>query len=49
MQKALTAMNVRLHQVISQITGVSGLRIIKAIVLGERDVEVLAAPQISPS
>jgi transposase len=37
MQKALTLMNIRLHQVISQIQGASGLRIIKAILQGERD------------
>jgi transposase len=37
MQKALTLMNIRLHQVISQIQGASGMRIIKAILQGERD------------
>lgn len=37
MQKALDLMNVRLHTVISQIHGVSGLRIIRAILGGERD------------
>jgi transposase len=42
MQKALTSMNIRLHQVISQITGVSGLRIIEAILAGQRDREALA-------
>jgi hypothetical protein len=36
MQKALDLMNVRLHVVLSQIHGVSGLRIIKAILGGER-------------
>ena len=43
MQKALTLMNVRLHQVISQINGASGMRVIKAILSGERDCHVLAA------
>ena len=42
MQKAFTLMNLRLHQVISQIQGVSGRRIIEAILDGERDAETLA-------
>lgn len=37
MQKALTQMNLQLHNVISDITGVSGLAIIDAILLGERE------------
>lgn len=37
MQKALTQMNVRLAEVINDITGVSGLRMIRAILAGERD------------
>jgi transposase len=37
MQKALDLMNVRLHTVISRIHGVSGLRVIRAILNGERD------------
>lgn len=37
MQKALTVMNIRLHQVIAQIQGASGMRIIKAILQGERN------------
>jgi transposase len=37
MQKALTEMNLHLHKVISNITGVTGTRIIKAILAGERD------------
>lgn len=41
-QKALTSMNIRLHQVISQITGVSGMRIIKAILAGKRSPKHLA-------
>lgn len=43
MQKALTQMNVQLHQVLSDVTGVSGLNILKAIVAGERDPYKLAA------
>jgi hypothetical protein len=41
MQKALTLMNIRLKEVISQIHGTSGLAIIKAILDGERDKNVL--------
>ena len=37
MQKALTQMNLQLHNVISDITGVSGLAIIDAILSGERE------------
>lgn len=43
MQKALDLMNVKLHLVISDITGVSGLRIIHAILEGQRDPKQLAA------
>jgi len=43
MQKALTFMNIQLHHVIATITGVTGLRIIRAIVTGERDPGRLAA------
>ncbi len=42
MQKELDEMNVHLHKVISDITGVTGMRIIKAILGGERDPEELA-------
>lgn len=42
MQKALEQMNIQLHKVLSDITGVSGLRIIRAIVSGVRDATVLA-------
>lgn len=42
MQKAFILMNIRLHQVISQLQGVSGLRIVEAILKGERDAEKLA-------
>ncbi len=43
MQRALDLMNVRLHVVISQLQGVSGMRVIKAILAGERDPGALAA------
>lgn len=36
-------MNLQLHHVVSDITGATGMRIIRAIVAGERDPEVLAA------
>jgi transposase len=42
MQRALDLMNVRLHLVISQIHGVSGLRVIKAILAGQRNPAELA-------
>jgi transposase len=42
MQKALTEMNLQLHHVVADITGSTGLRIIRAILAGERDPEVLA-------
>jgi transposase len=42
MQKALHQMNVQLPQVVSDITGSTGLRIIRAIVAGERDPQALA-------
>lgn len=43
MQKALMEMNLQLHHVVSDITGATGMRIIRAIVAGQRDPEVLAA------
>ena len=43
MQKALMQMNVQVHHVVSDIMGVTGLRILRAIVAGERDPGVLAA------
>ena len=42
MQKALQQMNLLLHNVVSDITGVTGMKIIKAILAGERDPRVLA-------
>jgi transposase len=41
MQKALTEMNIRLTEVLSQIHGVSGMAIIEAILKGERNKETL--------
>jgi transposase len=43
MQKALTQMNVMLHTVISDLTGATGLKIVRSIVEGQYDPEVLAA------
>jgi hypothetical protein len=37
MQKALDRLNIKIHVVISDITGVSGMRIIEAILEGQRD------------
>ena len=42
MQKALMQMNLQLHHVVSDITGATGMSIIRAIVAGERDPNVLA-------
>src|SRR5215204_5978622 len=43
MQKALTQMNLQLQHVVADITGQTGLRIIRAIVAGERDPDRLVA------
>lgn len=43
MQKALTQMNIQLATVIADVVGETGQRILRAIVAGERDGEVLAA------
>lgn len=43
MQKALTVMNIKLDVVLSDITGKSGMGMIRAILAGERDVKKLAA------
>lgn len=43
MQKAMMEMNVQLHHVVSDITGLTGMRIIRAIVAGERTPMTLAA------
>ena len=42
MQKALELMNIKLNNVLSDITGQSGMRMIQAILKGERKAEVLA-------
>src|SRR5712691_7631703 len=41
-QKALQQMNLLLHNVVTDITGVTGMTILKAIIAGERDAKVLA-------
>jgi len=41
MQKALELMNLKIHDVISDLTGASGQRLLKAILQGVRDPEVL--------
>jgi transposase len=43
MQKALAHMNLQLQHVVSDITGATGMRIIRAIVAGERNATMLAA------
>jgi transposase len=43
MQKALQQMNLRLDTVVSDITGQTGMRILKALLAGERDVAKLGA------
>jgi transposase len=43
MQKSLEQMNVQLHKVLSDISGMSGMRILRAIVAGDRNPEQLAA------
>ena len=51
MQKALTFMNIQLHHVISAITGVTGvtgMKIIRAIVAGERNPDIRKNCSTSP-
>ena len=43
MQKALVQMNVHLQHVLADLTGATGMRIIRAILAGERDPHRLAA------
>jgi transposase len=43
MQKALTQMNIQLANVLSDVSGVTGQAIIKAVLKGERDPQKLAA------
>jgi transposase len=42
-QKAMTEMNLQLHHVVADITGATGMRILRAIIAGERDSSVLAS------
>jgi transposase len=42
MQKALFQMNIQLSNVLSDITGLTGMKIIRAIIAGERDSKILA-------
>jgi transposase len=42
MHKSLTQMNLQIHHVISDLTGLTGMSIVDAIVAGERDAVVLA-------
>lgn len=42
MQKALTLMNIQLHHVVTDLTGVTGMRIVREIVAGQRDPAELA-------
>jgi transposase len=43
MQKTLTEMNIQIHNVLSDLSGVSGMAILKAILNGDRDPRQLAA------
>ena len=43
MQKALERMNIKFHSVVSDVTGVSGLKVIRAILDGQRDPAALLA------
>jgi hypothetical protein len=42
MPKSLDQMHLHLHHVMSEVTGVTGMRMIRAIVAGERDPRTLA-------
>ncbi len=41
MQKALEQMNIQLHKVLSDLSGVTGMKILRAILRGERDPQLL--------
>jgi transposase len=43
MQKALMQMNLQLHHVVADVTGVTGMKILREIVAGETDPDALAA------
>jgi transposase len=52
MQKSLEQMNLQLHKVLSDITGITGMRIIRAVLAGNRDPVQLARlkhPQVKSS
>src|ERR1041385_1054049 len=52
MQKALERMNLKIHDVISNLTGVSGLKLVQAIIQGQRNpvaLLALCAPRSSSS
>lgn len=52
MQKALELMNIKIHTVISDILGKTGMKMVKAIIAGERDPKILATlcdPRIKAS
>lgn len=42
MQKALNQMNLQIHHAIGDMTGVTGLQIIEAVLTGERNPVILA-------
>jgi len=42
MQKALELMNIKIHTVISDILGKTGMKMVKAIIAGERDPQILS-------
>ena len=42
MQKSLDQMNVRVHRAVSDIDGVTGMAILRALAAGERDAQKLA-------
>lgn len=42
MQKALTLMNIQLHNILTDITGQTGMAILRGIIAGERDPKILA-------
>jgi transposase len=52
MQKALELMNIKIHTVISDILGKTGMKMVKAIIAGERDAQILSTlcdPRIKAS
>lgn len=52
MQKALELMNIKIHTVISDILGKTGMKMVKAIIAGERDPQILSTlcdPRIKAS